>query len=96
MAFIGIFLVAVVFWALLAAVVIVFIPSLIIALINLIQGIRRHWPKRNIVLVSIFGSMAGFFILATLIIWLLAVVTDISNMNNSSSEMISLLFALIK
>ena len=36
----------------------VFVPSLIISIVNLILGIRRHWPKVNIILCSVFGSIA--------------------------------------
>ena len=95
MAFIGIFFIAVLFWIFLAALVIVVLPSFIIALVNLIQGIKHHWPRKNIVLLSIFGSIAGTFILFLLLVFLLSSFSDINNVNSSSNEMISLIFALL-
>jgi hypothetical protein len=58
MAFIGIFFLAIFVFVLMAGIFIVFFVSLIISIINLVLGIQRNWPKKNIVLLSIFGSIA--------------------------------------
>ena len=68
MAFIGVLLLSligmaifafiiVILFFILAVFIFVFIPSLIISIINLILGIKRHWPKVNIILLSVFGSI---------------------------------------
>ena len=35
----------------------VFIPCLIISIINLVKGIQNHWPKRNVIPLAITGSV---------------------------------------
>ena len=71
MAFIGIF---VVMWLLIIILIgvafvffFVYIPSLVLAIINLVQGIKRHWPKRNIIFVSV--TLPIVVIITGLIIW---------------------------
>ncbi len=71
MAFIGIFLVG---WLLVFILIViaclilfVFIPCLIIAIINLVKGIQNNWPKRNVIPLAITGSISLIFIL--LFIW---------------------------
>ena len=73
MAFIGIF---VVMWLLIIILIgvafvffFVYIPSLVLAIINLVQGIKRHWPKRNIIFVSV--TLPIVVIITGLIIWYL-------------------------
>ena len=67
MAFIGIFVVA---WLLVLILIVigflilfVFLPCLVLAIINLVQGIKKHWPKVNIILFSITASIASIFII---------------------------------
>ena len=68
MAFIGVLLLSFIGMAIFAFIIVilifialvfifVFIPSLIISIVNLVLGIKRHWPKVNIILLSIFGSL---------------------------------------
>ena len=68
MAFIGVFLLSIFGMALFAFIfviiiciiavfIFVFIPALIVSIINLVLGIKHHWPKVNIILLSIFGSI---------------------------------------
>ena len=47
----------------------VFIPCLIIAIINLVKGIKNHWPKRNIIPLAITGTITLIFVF--LFIWFL-------------------------
>ena len=73
MAFIGIFVVG---WLLVFLIIViaclilfVFIPCLIIAIINLVKGIQNNWPKRNVIPLAITGSISLIFIL--LFVWYL-------------------------
>ena len=67
MAFFGIFLVGILLWFVLViialAVLFIFVPCLIIAIINLVQGVKNNWPKRNIIPLAITGSIALIFII---------------------------------
>ena len=71
MAFIGIFFVTWLLIIILIAIAFVFffiyIPSLVLAIINLVQGIKRNWPKRNIIFVSVTAPIV--VIITGLIIW---------------------------
>ena len=62
MAFFGILILSwvamMIFIFVLCVVVFVFIPALIVSIINLILGIKNHWPKINTILFSVFGSIA--------------------------------------
>ena len=67
MAFFGIFIVM---WLLIIILIVigclllfVFIPCLVLAIINLVQGVRHNWPKRNIVLLAITGTISVIFII---------------------------------
>ena len=57
MAFIGIFFVAWLLVIILIGVAFVFffiyIPAVVLAIINLVQGVKHNWPKRNIIFVSV-------------------------------------------
>ena len=73
MAFIGIF---VVMWLLIIILIgvafvffFIYIPSLVLAIINLVQGIKRNWPKRNIIFLSVTAPIV--VIITGLIIWYL-------------------------
>lgn len=67
MAFFGIFLVGILLWFVLViialAVLFIFVPCLIIAIINLVKGVKNNWPKRNIIPLAITGSIALIFII---------------------------------
>ena len=41
----------------------VFIPALILSITNLVLGIKHKWPKHNIVLLSVFGSIVVLFLI---------------------------------
>lgn len=58
MGFLVIILLAVLVFIIIVGICITFFVALIISIINLIFGIKRNWPKRNIVLLSIFGTIA--------------------------------------
>lgn len=79
MAFIGIFVVG---WllvfliiAIACLILFVFIPCLIIAIINLVKGIQNNWPKRNVIPLAITGSISLIFIFLIMfyLIWRFAV-----------------------
>ena len=66
----GVFL----FLIIIGAILFIFLPCLIIAIINLVKGIQNHWPKRNLIPFIITSSIASIFILlftiyAVLEIW---------------------------
>ena len=91
MAFIGIFVVG---WLLVFLIIViaclilfVFIPCLIIAIINLVKGIQNNWPKRNVIPLAITGSISLIFILLFVwyLIWRLAFYQD-SNATSSSLQ----------
>lgn len=74
MGFIGAFLVTILIgifgvlvWVALALIVLailfIFIPCLIIAIFNLVKGVKNNWPKRNIIPLAITGSIALIFII---------------------------------
>lgn len=61
MAFFGILIVSwimmVIIFFVVAVFLFVFVPCLIISIINLVKGIQNHWPKRNIIPLAITGSV---------------------------------------
>lgn len=61
MAFFGILIVSwimmIIIFFVVAVFLFVFIPCLIISIINLVKGIQNHWPKRNIIPLAITGSV---------------------------------------
>ena len=86
----GIFLVGIVGFALflviIGAILFVFIPCLIIAIINLVQGARHHWPKRNVIPLIITGTIASLFILLFLMGAVLSATGGSSSSAASSSR----------
>ena len=66
MAFLGILVVGVLLWFIIiliaCAILFIFVPCLIIAIINLVKGINHHWPKRNIIPLAITGPIVLIFI----------------------------------
>lgn len=109
MAFIGAFLFTILIgvfgvlvWIALALIVLailfIFIPCLIIAIINLVKGIKNHWPKRNIIPLAITGPISILFLLAITIFLIAALVVNITNpsfgSSSSSSAQIALLYFL--
>lgn len=80
------------------AILFIFIPCLIIAIINLVKGIKNHWPKRNIIPLAITGPISILFLLAITIFLIAALVVNITNpsfgSSSSSSAQIALLYFL--
>lgn len=91
MAFIGIFALAwvalMIFLIIVGGFLFVFLPALIVSIINLVKGIRNHWPKINIILLIVFGAIALTFIaLATafgLLILLARIISPVESENTA-------------
>ena len=66
MGFMGIFVLAwvamLIFFIAIFVFVFVFIPCLIIFIINLVKGIKNHWPKRNMTGVIITGIILSVIV----------------------------------
>ena len=82
------------------AILFIFIPCLIIAIINLVKGIKHHWPKRNIIPLAITGPISILFLLAITIFLIVALVIYITNpslatSSTSSSQIASSLLLLL-
>ena len=88
MAFIGIFFLSIFAIFIFIAVLSVFIPSFIIALVNLIQGIRHNWQKKNIVLFAVFGTIAGSIILIWFITFLYNQISQSGATSTTSEELV--------
>ena len=93
MAFFGIFIVM---WLLIiiliviaCAILFVFIPCLVFAIINLVNGIRHNWPRRNIVFLSITGTISVIFIILIgyYLVWRFTVYVPPTYDDGSTSEM---------
>ncbi len=109
MAFIGAFFVTILMgifgifiWIAIAliicAILFIFIPCLIIAIINLIKGIKNHWPKRNIIPLAITGPISVLFILAFIVFLIFALYIYLNNptvASSSSSQIASSLQLLL-
>lgn len=106
MAFIGAFFVTILIgifgvlvWIALALIVLailfIFIPCLIISIINLVKGAKNKWPKRNVIPLAITGPFSILFLLAITIFLIAALVVYITNPSlvtgSSSSAQIALL-----
>lgn len=77
------------------AILFIFIPCLIIAIINLVKGIKNHWPKRNIIPLAITGPISILFLLAITIFLIAALVVNITNPSFGSSSSSSAQIALL-
>ena len=96
MAFIGIFLLSMAFLWLIIVIValifaLIFVPSLVLAIVNLVKGIRHHWPRHNIVLLSVFGSIAVTMIVLVFGLMVYAALRGDSSASEATSEYIRLL-----
>jgi len=70
----------------------VFVPSLIVSIVNLILGIKRHWPKVNIILCSVFGSIAlMLFSMGALLAIMVACAGPSYGANAQAAETVTLL-----
>lgn len=77
------------------AILFIFIPCLIIAIVNLVKGIKNHWPKRNIIPLAITGPISILFLLAITIFFIAALVVNITNPSFGSSSSSSAQVALL-
>ena len=68
------------------AILFVFIPCLIIAIINLVKCIKYHWRKRNVIPFAITGSISLLFILVIAIFFILALCAYLANPTGTSSS----------
>lgn len=100
MAFIGIFVVS---WILIFILIViaclilfVFIPCLIIAIINLVKSIQNNWPKRNVIPLAITGTISLIFIIliAWYLIWRFTVYQDPQTSSSSLESANNLLIWL--
>ena len=81
------------------AILFIFIPCLIIAIINLVKGIKNHWPKRNIIPLVITGSISSLFIIAFTVFLFLALFAYLINptsTDSSSAQIASNLLFLLR
>ena len=102
MAFIGIFLVGIFLWIaiiIIATIVfLIFIPCLIIAIINLVKGVQNNWPKRNIIPLAITGSICLIIILlvAWYCVWRFGYYEDPYSTSSSASQVAAQLRFLLR
>ena len=100
MAFFGIFLVGILLWFVLViialAVLFIFIPCLIIAIINLVKGINHHWPKRDIIPLAITGPIVLIFISLFIVylVWRFGYYVDPYSTSSSAQVVTTLQFLL--
>ena len=89
MAFFGILILSwvfmMIFLFIIAVIVFVFIPALTVSIINLILGIKHHWPKTNVVLLSVFGSITILLLIIGLSLALILALSHTSNAVESES-----------
>ena len=85
MGFVGLFVLgaAMVFFIIMA-ILAVFVPCLIISIVNLVKASRRGWPKRHVIPMAITGSIVFLFILLFIYIGI-SVATSKADANTSSS-----------
>lgn len=81
MAFMGIFLVGILLWVVVIAIICmilaIFVPCLIISIVNLVKGIKNHWPKRNIIPLAITGSIVILFIALFIVLYIRSVYASV-------------------
>ena len=100
MAFLGILVVGVLLWFIIiliaCAILFIFVPCLIIAIINLIKGINHHWPKRNIIPLAITGPIVLIFISLFIVylVWRFGYYVDPYSTSSSAQVVTTLQFLL--
>lgn len=77
----GIFMFIIIVGAILA----VFIPCLVISIVNLVKAAKRGWPKRHVIPMAITGSIVLLFILLFIYLGILFSTRDTTPYNASSS-----------
>ena len=63
----------------------VFIPCLVISIVNLVKASKRGWPKRNVIPMAITGSIVLLFILLFIYIGISFATRDTTPYNASSN-----------
>ena len=101
MAFMGIFLVGILLWvvviAIICVVLAIFVPCLIISIVNLVKGIKNHWPKRNIIPLAITGSIVILFIALFIVLYIKSVYAGVPVDDTSvSSSAVNILRIIVK
>ena len=101
MAFMGILLVGILLWvvviAIICVVLAVFVPCLIISIVNLVKGIKNHWPKRNIIPLAITGSIVILFIALFIVLYIRSVYAGVPvDGTSASSSAVSILRIIVK
>ncbi len=100
MAFLGILVVGVLLWFIIiliaCAILFIFVPCLIIAIINLVKGINHHWPKRNIIPLAITGPIVLIFISLFIVylVWRFGYYVDPYSTSSSAQVVTTLQFLL--
>ncbi len=100
MAFLGILVVGVLLWFIIiliaCAILFIFVPCLIIAIINLVKGINHHWPKRNIIPLAITGPIVLIFISLFIVylVWRFGYYVDPYSTSSSTQVVATLQFLL--
>ena len=92
MAFMGIFIVGILAFVFVFILLSIFIPCLIISIVNLVKGIKNHWPKRNIIPLAITGSIVTLFVVAFIVVCIHSAFTGTPANGTSSSAQIALLY----
>ena len=101
MAFLGILVVGVLLWFIIiliaCAILFIFVPCLIIAIINLVKGINHHWPKRNIIPLAITGPIVLIFISLFIVylVWRFGYYVDPYSTSSSAQVVTTLQFLYI-
>lgn len=100
MAFLGILVVGVLLWFIIiliaCAILFIFVPCLIIAIINLVKGINHHWPKRNIIPLAITGPIVLIFVSLFIVylVWRFGYYVDPYSTSSSAQVVTTLQFLL--
>ena len=89
MGFIGVFILGMagifLFLIIVGAILAVFIPCLVISIVNLVKASKRGWPKRHVIPMAITGSIVLLFILLFIYLGILFATRDTSPDTASSS-----------
>ena len=101
MAFMGILLVGILLWvviiAIICVVLAVFVPCLIISIVNLVKGIKNHWPKRNIIPLAITGSIVILFISLFIVLYIRSVYASVPvDDTSAASSAVNILRIILK
>ena len=94
MAFMGIFLVGIAAIFFFLVILSIFIPCLIISIVNLVKGIKNHWPKRNIIPLAITGSIVTLFIVLFILAYIKSAFASGTGASSSAMNAVKFLLKL--